>query len=100
MLKQMLNVGTVLAAAVVSVAAAQDVTSAPTVMETLRSILRMPVVMGAITGALSAAKTDFDAFRKWQSFKEAAAYGWPIALWRWFQGAVIGAVSALGLGLL
>lgn len=53
---------------------------------------------GAVGGLLSAAKVDYDAFKGWQSFQDAAKYAWGKALWRWLQGAVIGAVSGSILG--
>ena len=52
---------------------------------------------GAISGLLAAAAVDFHAFKAWQSFGDAKAYNWPVALFRWCQGAVMGAVAALGL---
>ena len=55
------------------------------------------IVAGAVSGALSAAAGDYGAFRSWKSVQEAMAYNWGLALWRWFQGAVVGAVGALGL---
>ena len=48
---------------------------------------------GALVGCLTAAIVDFQAFRSWKSFEEARQYSWGLALWRWFQGAVIGAVA-------
>lgn len=61
--------------------------------------MQNPIVKGAITGAVSAAAVDFAAFRAWKSVHDAMAYSWGLALWRWFQGAVVGAVTAAGLGL-
>lgn len=58
-----------------------------------------PIIAGAISGLLSAAAVDFAAFRKWQSFADAASYSWSVAAWRWLQGAVIGAVSGAGLSI-
>lgn len=66
-------------------------------IETLQSVLHNSVVRGALVGALGAAYVDIAAFRKWQSFHDAAEYGWGLASWRWFQGAVLGALSAVGL---
>ena len=57
-----------------------------------------PVTRGAIAGILTAAAVDIQAFRAFKSWEEAATYGWGIAAFRWFQGAVIGALAALGLG--
>jgi hypothetical protein len=59
--------------------------------------LANPYVAGALTGLLTAAHVDFAAFQKWKSFDEAAAYGWKLAFWRWFQGALVGLVAAGGI---
>ncbi|MBI1332711.1 MAG: hypothetical protein GC165_07505 [Armatimonadetes bacterium] len=53
--------------------------------------------VGALGGALTAARVDYSSFKTWKSFKDAYAYDWGLASWRWFQGAVIGAVTAGGL---
>ena len=63
----------------------------------LTTILHSPAAHGALAGWLSAAATDFHAFRAWQSFKDVRAYNWGTAIFRWVQGAVIGAVSGAGL---
>lgn len=60
--------------------------------------LLVKLAHGAIAGLLAAAAVDFHAFKSWQSFGDAKAYNWPVALFRWLQGAVIGAASAFGLG--
>lgn len=62
--------------------------------------LHNPIVAGAISGLLAAAVVDFHAFKSWHSFQDARAYDWGVALFRWFQGTVIGALGALGLGAL
>lgn len=54
------------------------------------------IVQGAITGFLAAAVVDFNAFRSWKNIEEAVHYEWSIAIWRWFQGAVSGAVASAG----
>lgn len=59
--------------------------------------LQHPVARGAIAGVVTAAWVDFAAFRKWQSFKEARDYKWSLAVWRWVQGAIVGAVAGAGL---
>jgi hypothetical protein len=64
----------------------------------MTDFLANPIVRAAITGLVTAAAVDFQAFRTWKSFDDAKAYSWSVAGWRWFQGAVIGAVSALGMG--
>ena len=63
------------------------------------SLWQHPVVRGAVAGLLTAAAVDFQAFRKWQAFSDALAYNWSTALFRWAQGAVIGAASAVGFGM-
>lgn len=60
--------------------------------------VHVPWVSGALTGLMSAAAIDFRAFQSWKSFHEAAIYDWQTAGWRWLQGAVVGAMSGLGLG--
>lgn len=55
-------------------------------------------LVGAGTGFASAAKTDFDAFRKFKSVDEFATYSWSVAAWRWVQGAFVGAVTASPFG--
>ena len=54
--------------------------------------------VGAVTGFVSAAKTDYDAFRDFKSLDEFTAYNWKLAAWRWAQGAFIGAVTASPFG--
>jgi hypothetical protein len=67
-------------------------------MNYVEFVLRQPLVKGAIAGFLAAAAIDFQAFRTWKSFDDAHAYNWRLAAWRWLQGAVTGALVALGLG--
>ena len=57
-----------------------------------------PVLIGAVAGVVTATAIDRQAFAAFKSFDEAAAYNWRLAAWRACQGAVIGAMSALGLG--
>lgn len=66
-------------------------------IDTIQAVLHNSVVRGALTMALGAAYVDIAAFRKWQSVHEALEYNWSLAAWRWFQGAVLGALAALGL---
>lgn len=61
-------------------------------------VLHSAAFKGALAGILTAARVDYDAFTTWHSFKDAEGYSWGIAAWRWFQGAVIGGVTAAGLG--
>jgi hypothetical protein len=63
----------------------------------LQELLQTPVAIGALGGALSAARTDYDAFRTWDEWSDVAGYSWKLAAFRWFQGAVVGVVTALGI---
>lgn len=66
-------------------------------VELLQAVLSNRYVAGAVSGALSAAIIDIQAFRSWKNVQEALAYDWGVAIWRWFQGAVLGVVGAAGL---
>lgn len=55
------------------------------------------VKAGALAGLISAAAIDFQAFRKWKSFDDALHYDWGIAVWRWVQGAVLGAFAGANI---
>lgn len=59
--------------------------------------LQSPLAQGAMAGLLTAAAVDFQAFRAWKGFGEIVTYAWRTALFRWMQGAVVGAVTAAGL---
>jgi hypothetical protein len=63
----------------------------------MSDLLTNKFVAGALAGLLSAAAVDFQAFRSWKSFNDAVTYDWTIALWRWFQGAAVGALAAAGI---
>lgn len=65
-------------------------------MPSWTEILHSRILHGAITGMLAAAMTDLMAFRRWQFWHDAVTYNWQTATWRWFNGAVIGAASAMG----
>ena len=65
----------------------------------MSELLSNPIVIGAWGGFVTAAMVDYQAFRAWKTAREATQYDWGVALWRWFQGAVGGAVAAAGLGL-
>ena len=58
-----------------------------------------PIIQGAFAGLLSAAVIDYAAFRSWKSFDDFRAYAWGLALWRWVQGALVGAITGAGLDL-
>lgn len=75
--------------ALVAVAFAQD--SAPA-----WTVNWLKVRDAAIVGVATAMVIDFQAFRSWKSFQQFREYDWTLAVWRWSQGAVIGAVGAIG----
>ncbi len=66
---------------------------------TMADIWHSVPMRGAVAGALSAAWIDFAAFRSWKSFDDVWHYDWRLAAFRWLQGAVVGAVTALGVDL-
>ena len=49
-------------------------------------------------GQPMAAIVDVGAFRGWKSWDDAMTYNWGIASFRWFQGMVVGALTANYLG--
>lgn len=55
------------------------------------------IIIGALTGFLSSALTDLDAFKKAKDFNILAKYNWTLAVQRWLMGAVSGAMLGLGL---
>lgn len=57
-----------------------------------------PIVRGVLIGMFTAAVVDFQAFRSWQSWNDAARYGWGVAAWRWLVGGMVGLLGSL-LGL-
>ena len=62
--------------------------------------LLVSALHGALTGWASAAGVDYHAFSQWKSLDEAKKYNWSTAIWRWIQGAITGAVTGTGLGVL
>ena len=56
------------------------------------------VLAGAVAGFVSAFAVDLHAFKAWKSVEEFTRYDWKTAAFRWALGAVMGAVSAMGLG--
>jgi len=62
------------------------------------TLLQHPVVKGALAGFVTAALVDFAAFRSWDDFGDVKTYNWNTALFRWVQGIVVGALTALGIG--
>lgn len=67
---------------------------------TLSVLVHSPYFHGALTGWLSAAATDFHAFKAMQTFKDVQEYKWSVALFRWVQGAIVGLIAAAGLSAL
>lgn len=61
-------------------------------------LLNQPIVKGALAGLLSAAAVDIQAFRAFKSLNDLVAYSWGLAAFRWAQGAIVGALTAAGLG--
>ena len=62
--------------------------------------LQNPIVKGAITGVLSAAAVDLHALTKFTDWSQLRKYQWSTASFRWFTGAVTGAIAAAGYGAL
>ena len=65
---------------------------------TLTDLAHNQLVRGAASGIVTAAIVDIGAFRGWKTWHDAATYDYKLASWRWFQGAVLGALTALGWG--
>lgn len=63
----------------------------------MSELLMHPVVRGAIAGAVAASAIDIQAFRSFKSATDLKTYSWSLALFRWVQGAVFGALTALGI---
>ena len=57
-----------------------------------------PYFHGAVVGAISSAVVDFQAFRTWKTWHDADTYSWGVASFRWIQGAILGVVTAVGIG--
>ena len=67
---------------------------------TLHELVNYPAVRGALSGILAAATVDIHAFQSWKTFDDAKQYSWSVAAFRWCQGAVLGALTGVGLGML
>lgn len=63
-------------------------------------LLHHGIVRGALSGAIAAAAVDVAAFRSWKSAQDGLTYAWGVAAFRWAQGAILGALTAAGLGAL
>jgi hypothetical protein len=65
----------------------------------LTSMLANRWVHAAVAGAVAAALIDFNAFRAWKTWQDALTYNWATALFRWFQVALTGLVTAAGFSV-
>lgn len=63
----------------------------------LHVALHSGVGRATLVGIGVAAKGDWAAFQAFKSFDEFTAYNWRVAIWRWTQGAIIGAGMAAGV---
>jgi hypothetical protein len=59
-------------------------------------LLHHPISRGAVAGLVAAAVVDFHAFMTWKQFDDLKQYDWGTALFRWFQGAITGAMTGAG----
>ncbi len=69
-------------------------------MTYLMMIWHSPLFRAALTGALVAARMDYNAFASFKTIKDMETYSWSIAAFRWFQGAVVGFMAATGFNAL
>lgn len=60
----------------------------------LNQFLHEPHIYGMLMGALAAARVDYVSFKNFPSADAALEYNWKIAGWRWFQGALVGLITA------
>lgn len=56
--------------------------------------LHTPFARGAFGGLITAVVVDVQAFKKFQSWHDAAEYGWSLATFRWAQGFLLGGLGA------
>jgi len=66
-------------------------------LTTAHELLHSPAGVGALAGLLAAVRVDYEAFRAWDEWQDLQSYQWGLASFRWVKGAVIGAISALGV---
>lgn len=62
--------------------------------------IHSPAGVGALGGFLAAIRVDYVAFKAWHTWHDFQSYSWGTASFRWVQGGVIGAISALGVAAL
>jgi hypothetical protein len=56
-----------------------------------------PILTGAIGGFLAATSVDLDAFIKARAKDPELKFDWVLAVSRWVQGAIAGALPGLGV---
>ena len=61
-------------------------------------LFHSPIVHGARIGWVTAAHVDYSAFLSFGTWKDAATYNWGTASFRWFKGALGGAIMGAGFG--
>lgn len=66
-------------------------------LDSITTVLAHPVGQAILVGAAGAAAADYAAFRNWKRWHDAVLYDWTTATFRWFQGALTGLVTGLGL---
>ena len=69
----------------------------PQLVTAFLAVYHSSVLHSALVGALAAAGVDYHAFLTWKSFGDIKTYQWNIALFRWVQGAVIGALATASI---
>lgn len=65
----------------------------------MTALLENKIVAGVIAGVAAAVLVDVAAFRSWKRWQDARTYDWGVASFRWCQGALMGALTAVGLGV-
>lgn len=63
---------------------------------TTREFFDNKLVQGALSGLLAAMVVDIHAFSKWRDYNQFAEFSYKLMLVRWLQGAISGALLALG----
>jgi hypothetical protein len=71
-----------------------------TMPPTLTTFLHVPVVHGALSGLGAAALVDVRVFLSYKKIDDIHTFDWRVAVLRWLQGLVSGALVGAGLGAL